>query len=151
MRAQHRPPLADVCRPRRPEGWGAARYLATLCEHELAGRNLRRIARHRAAAGLPRGKAFATFEFAAVPTVRKAQLVSLGAGGPWIEQGSNVLCFGPSGTGKTHAASAIGHALIEDGRRVLFSRTTDLSRGSSLSTATCPCRRCCHASIASTA
>lgn len=108
------------------EGWGAARHLATLCEHELADRNSRRIARHLAAAGLPRGKTFATFEFAAVPTVRKAQLVSLGAGDPWIEHGGNVLCFGPSGTGKTHAAAAIGHALVEGGRRVLFSRTTDL-------------------------
>ena len=28
------------------EGWGAARYLAALCEHELAERTTRRIARH---------------------------------------------------------------------------------------------------------
>lgn len=34
--------------------------------------------------------------------------------------------FGPSGTGKSHAAAAIGHALIEQGRRVLFIRTTDM-------------------------
>jgi hypothetical protein len=30
------------------EGWGAARYLAALCEHELAERTTRRIARHLA-------------------------------------------------------------------------------------------------------
>ena len=35
------------------EGWGAARFLAALCEHELAERATRRIARHLAASGLP--------------------------------------------------------------------------------------------------
>lgn len=108
------------------EGWGAARYLAALCEHELADRDARRIARHLAEAALPRGKTFATFEFAAVPTIRKAHLVSLGNGDAWLDQGANILCFGPSGTGKSHAAAAIGHALVEGGRRVLFARTTDL-------------------------
>lgn len=108
------------------EGWGAARYLAALCDHELADRDARRIARHLAEAGLPRGKTFATFEFAAVPTIRKAHLSALGNGDAWVEQGANILCFGPSGTGKSHAAAAIGHALVEGGRRVLFTRTTDL-------------------------
>lgn len=78
------------------EGWGAARYLAALCEHELADRDARRIARHLAEAALPRGKTFATFEFAAVPTIRKAHLVALGNGDAWLDQGANILCFGPS-------------------------------------------------------
>lgn len=108
------------------EGWGAARYLAVLCEHELADRDARRIARRRAKAGLPRGKTFATFEFAALPTLRKAHLTALGNGDAWLDQGANILCFGPSGTGKSHAAAAIGHALVEGGRRVWFTRTTDL-------------------------
>jgi len=38
------------------EGWGAAHFLAALCEHELAERATRRIARHLAEAGLPPGK-----------------------------------------------------------------------------------------------
>ena len=36
------------------EGWGAARYLAALCEHELAERAQRRIARHLRESGLGR-------------------------------------------------------------------------------------------------
>ena len=35
------------------EGWGAAHFLAALCEHELAERATRRIARHLAEAGCP--------------------------------------------------------------------------------------------------
>jgi IstB-like ATP binding protein len=53
------------------EGWGAARYLGALCEHELAERAQRRITRHLRESGLPAGKTFATFDFSAVPTVRK--------------------------------------------------------------------------------
>ena len=41
-------------------------------------------------------------------------------------QGANLLLFGPPGGGKSHLAAAIGLALIENGWRVLFARTTDL-------------------------
>ena len=108
------------------EGWGAARFLAALAEHELAARDQRRIARHLRESELPAGKTFANFDFAAVPSVRKAQLLALAESDSWVEQGGNVLCFGPSGVGKSHAAAAIGYALIERGRRVFFTRTTDM-------------------------
>ena len=39
---------------------------------------------------------------------------------------ANCLIFGPPGAGKSHLASAIGLALVENGYRVLFTRTTDL-------------------------
>ena len=41
-------------------------------------------------------------------------------------KGANLLLFGPPGGGKTHLAAALGLALIENGWRVLFTRTTDL-------------------------
>jgi DNA replication protein DnaC len=106
------------------QGWGSARLLATLCEHELAERATRRIARHLAEADLPAGKTFASFAFASVPSIRKAHVLALAD--TWLEQGGNILIFGPSGTGKTHLAAALGAALIERGHRVQFSRTTDL-------------------------
>jgi DNA replication protein DnaC len=108
------------------EGWGAARFLAALCEHEIADRDQRRIARHLNESGLPAGKTFATFDFAAVPTLRKAHVLALADSDTWLDQGANILCFGPSGVGKSHAAAAIGYALIEHGKRVLFVRTTDM-------------------------
>ena len=36
------------------------------------------------------------------------------------------MLFGPPGAGKSHLAAAIGLALVENGRRVLFMRTGDL-------------------------
>lgn len=108
------------------EGWGAARYLATLCEHELQERHTRRIARHLAEADLPAGKTLHSFEFASVPSLRKAHVLALAGGEAWLDQGANILLFGPSGTGKSHLAAAIGTALVENGHRVLFTRTTDL-------------------------
>ena len=108
------------------EGWGAARFLAALCEHEIAERSQRRIDRHLAESGLQPGKTLETFDFAVVPSVRKAHIQALATGATWIEAGSNILIFGPSGTGKTHVAAAIGAGLIDNGYRVLFTRTTDL-------------------------
>ena len=108
------------------EGWGSTRFLAAMCDHELAERAARRIARHIAESGLPHGKTFATLDFAAVPTIRRAHVMALAEGDAWIEQGGNLLIFGPSGTGKTHLAAAFGTALVDNGKRVLFTRTTDL-------------------------
>ena len=58
--------------------------------------------------------------------VSKAQVMALAAGDSWIEKGANLILFGPPGTGKSHLAAALGLALVENGWRVLFTRTTDL-------------------------
>ncbi len=108
------------------EGWPAARFLAALTEHELAERSRRRIERHLAEARLLPGKTLDTFQFEAVPMVSKAHIMALAAGDAWLDQGANLLLFGPPGGGKSHLASALGLALVEGGWRVLFARTTDL-------------------------
>lgn len=108
------------------EGWPAARFLATLAEHEIAERARRRIERHLAEARLPPGKTIDTFDFDVVPVVSKAQVMALAAGDAWLNQGANLLLFGPPGGGKSHLAAALGFVLVENGWRVLFTRTTDL-------------------------
>jgi DNA replication protein DnaC len=108
------------------EGWPAAKFLAALAEHEVAERSRRRIERHLAEARLPIGKTLATFEFESVPMVSKAHVMALAAGDTWLEKGANILLFGPPGAGKTHLAAAIGLALVENGWRVLFMRTSEL-------------------------
>jgi DNA replication protein DnaC len=108
------------------EGWPAARFLATLAEHEIAQRDRRRIERHLADARLLPGKTLDTFDFNATPMLSKAHVMALCADDSWIDQGANLILLGGPGGGKSHLASAIGMALIENGRRVLFARTSDL-------------------------
>jgi DNA replication protein DnaC len=108
------------------EGWPAARFLATLAEHEIAQRDRRRIERHLADTRLLPGKTLDTFDFDATPMLSKAHVMALTADDSWIDQGANLILLGGPGGGKSHLASAIGMALIENGRRVLFARTSDL-------------------------
>src|SRR5437763_6920648 len=108
------------------EGWPAGRFLAALAEHEIAERARRRLERHLAEARLPPGKTLDTFDFEVVPVVSKAQVMALAAGDAWLNNGANLLLFGPPGGGKSHLAAALGFALVENGWRVLFTRTTDL-------------------------
>ncbi len=117
---------ADLAAQADKEGWPAARFLAALAEHEMAERSGRRIERHLAEAKLPPGKTIDTFDFEAVPVVSKAQVMALAAGDAWLDKGANLILFGPPGTGKSHLAAALGFALVENGWRVLFARTTDL-------------------------
>ncbi len=117
---------ADFAERADKEGWPAARFLAAVAEHELAERDRRRIERHLTEARLPPGKSLDGFDFNAVPMISKAQVMAVAAGDAWLAKGANLLLFGPPGGGKSHLAAAIGLALIENGAKVLFTRTTDL-------------------------
>lgn len=107
------------------EGWPAARFLAALAELELAERDARRIQRHLHQSQLPGGKTLATLDFKALPGVSRARIEALAAG-DWVETGANLIAIGNSGAGKTHVLCAVGHALVEAGKRVLYSCTTDM-------------------------
>jgi DNA replication protein DnaC len=108
------------------EGWPAAHFLSVIAEHEIAERGRRRIERHLDEARLPPGKSLDSFDFTAVPQVSKAQVMALAGGDSWLDRGANILIFGPPGGGKSHIAAALGLALVENGYRILFTKTTDI-------------------------
>jgi len=108
------------------EGWQATRLLGALLEHELAERAKRRIERHRLESRLEPGKTLDGFDFSMTPMLSRAHVMALSSGDAWLEKGATVLLFGPPGGGKTHLAMGIGHALIEVGYRVFFTRTGEL-------------------------
>jgi DNA replication protein DnaC len=116
----------DLCAQSDREGWPGHRLLEAVLEHEVAERETRRIDRHRAESQLSPDKRLSSFDFAAVPSVSKAQVMALAEGHEWLDRGANVLLFGPPGVGKSHLVCGLGHALIEAGRRVLFARCSDI-------------------------
>jgi DNA replication protein DnaC len=52
--------------------------------------------------------------------------MALASGDVSLKKGANVLLFGPPGGGKSHLSAALGLALVENGWRVMFARTSDL-------------------------
>jgi len=93
----------------------------------IAERSRRRLERHLAEARLPPGKTLDTFDFEAVPVVSKAQVMALAAGDAWLNNGANLLLFGPPGGGKSHLAAALGlRPCRKTAGALLFTRTTDL-------------------------
>lgn len=116
----------ELCDQSDREGWPARQLLERLLEQEMNEREVRRFERHRSASGLNPDKRLSSFDFAAVPTVSRARVIALTEGHEWLDRGVNLLAFGNPGSGKSHLLSGIGHALIDAGRRVLFTRCSDL-------------------------
>jgi DNA replication protein DnaC len=102
------------------EGWEFTRYLHTLAELEVEERRQRRIQRRRKESRLPASKTLTTLDRGRLPEPIRRQLPTL-CEGHFVDKTQNLLAFGLPGRGKTHLLCAIGHALIEQGYRVLFS------------------------------
>jgi DNA replication protein DnaC len=115
----------DLASEATEHAWSHERFLASLCELELADRTNRRLAARLMTAKLPPGKRLDSFEFSLVPGLSRPRVEALCAG-DWVRTHGNCLLFGGSGTGKSHIAAAIGYGLIEAGCSVLFVRTNDL-------------------------
>src|ERR1043166_5176817 len=93
--------------------------LLEVFEMEAHDRGERRIERLRRASNLPPGNTFDTFASKWVPR-KLMQLLRELARGDFADRAENILAFGLPGRGKSHAACAVGHALINCGRSVLY-------------------------------
>jgi DNA replication protein DnaC len=99
-------------------------FLLQVCELELIERERRAAERRLKAARFPAAKTLDGFDFAARPSVNKPLVLDL-VRGDYLAQRENVLLVGPSGTGKTHLATALGVAACGQGKRVRFWRVTE--------------------------
>jgi DNA replication protein DnaC len=100
-------------------------FLLQVCELELIDRERKAAERRLKAARFPTAKTLDEFDFAARPSVNKPLLLDL-VRGDYLSRHENVLLVGPSGTGKTHLATALGMAACSQGKRVRFWRVTEL-------------------------
>lgn len=99
------------------KSWSHKDYLAALCEYELSERYQRRTQTWIREAKLSANKTFAALEPSGFSRPNLAVLAKLQQDTDWAHNADNVLLLGPSGTGKTHIATALGHKLIEQGIR----------------------------------
>lgn len=104
--------------------WTPQQYLHELCLLELNSREDKRLKRYLHESTLPAGKRLTDYDFTAVKGVQPVRVHALINERQWVSRGENVLLFGASGVGKTHLASAIGYALLEQGLRVKFMSAT---------------------------
>jgi DNA replication protein DnaC len=100
-------------------------FLLQLCELELIDRERRAADRRLKAAKFPSHKTLDTFDFKARPSLNKPLVLEL-VKGDYLERRENILLVGPSGTGKSHLATALAISACSLGKKVRFWRVTEL-------------------------
>ncbi len=100
-------------------------FLAELLLIECDDRARRRSARRVKAAGFPREKWLADFDFEANLNVNPATIHTL-ATSAWVKAGQPLCLIGDSGTGKSHLLIALGAAAADAGFRVKYALATKL-------------------------
>lgn len=100
-------------------------FLASVLKAEQAARLARQRLTLSRLASFPAIKTLDSFDFTVASGVPKAQVQEL-ASLAFIERSENVVLLGPSGTGKTHIAVALGYAATQAGIKVRFITAADL-------------------------
>jgi DNA replication protein DnaC len=132
--AEHYQELADEAAR---QHWSAVQYLARLMEGETQRRHERQILRRVAAARFPVIKTLEQFNWTWPKKVNQAQVQNLFRLA-FLKDQASVVFIGGVGLGKTHLATALGHAACLQGHAVLF--TTAIEAINTLSTAQAQCR-----------
>lgn len=103
----------------------ALKIISEVFDLEREQRAHRRIERLRKTSKLPASKSFDSLDMSRLPATLQMSLERLRKG-DFIDAAQNVLCFGLPGTGKSHAACALGNELIQKGHSVRLYKTFEL-------------------------
>ena len=114
--AQNYAPLA---RQAAEQDQSYADYLLALLEQELSQRAVNRRRRLFQQAKFPIAYTLDSYDFTLVPSLSKQKVLEL-ARGEFVRKAENVVLVGEIGTGKTHLATALGHAACDLGYSVRF-------------------------------
>jgi DNA replication protein DnaC len=95
------------------------RYLLALAEQEVNKREQNRIQKRVKLARFPVLKELADFDFSALPTLNKAQVLDLSRG-EYIRKREPIVFIGNPGLGKTHLAISLALSACHQGRKVRF-------------------------------
>jgi DNA replication protein DnaC len=117
---------AQVAREARQAGKSHEEFLLALLQAEVAQREVSRQKLRLAQARFPMLKTLESFQFEAVPSLNKAEVLELARGG-YIAEKHNLILVGGTGAGKSHLATALGVAHCQQGRRVRFIGATELA------------------------
>ena len=109
----------EIAGQARAETWSYEQYLLELLNLECETRRQNRISRNLHLSKLPPSKTFENFDKKRLPP-KVANHLNVLINGSFLNRSENILAFGNPGSGKTHLLCAIGHALIERGKQVLF-------------------------------
>ena len=102
----------------REQGLTPVEFLALLIDDEIERRRCKRRELMEKQAGFEHMKMLSQFDFMAIPTLDKSLVLEMATCRFVLEKENWLLC-GPTGVGKSHLATAIGHEAIKRGLKVL--------------------------------
>tara|TARA_R110002124_G_scaffold54666_1_gene155285 strand:- start:128 stop:916 length:789 start_codon:yes stop_codon:yes gene_type:complete len=101
-------------------------FLALLIGDEVARRDQKRFTMRQRRANFRATKTLEQFDFDRLPQLNRTLIHDLAAG-RYISEHSPILIVGPSGTGKSHLAQALGQCAIRQGVDTLFTSCAQLT------------------------
>ncbi|MDW7673964.1 MAG: IS21-like element helper ATPase IstB [Bacillota bacterium] len=94
-------------------------FLLCLFEQEVTQREENNLKRRLKHAKFPSIKTLESFDFSAIPSLKKKKVLELSRAG-FIEKFENIIIVGNHGTGKTHLATSLALAACRQGYKVRF-------------------------------